>query len=225
MQYNLTWIAFEVFAAIICVILVRFMIVPYRLTGEGRYLGLPLGFGILGLSYIITLFSFIEPFRYTLPITWLIHLTRTFAFVFFAMTYYFSNKSLKKTRILSNLILSLLIIILMTLSLFLVIIPEVSRYNYENAQLFIRIIGIICLVYVSACTLRIYSKNQELASIWIPIGFILLAVNQLLLLLWYFDFEVFYLWGGLTLRSLGLAVFLLVSYQTFYRPRKKAKND
>jgi hypothetical protein len=223
MQYDLIWIALEAIAAIACVILVRFMMIPYQLTGEGRYIGLPLGFGILGISYITTLISFIEPFYATLPITWIIHLTRTFAFVFLATTYYFSNKPVKKTRLLSDLILSSLVIILITLSLFLVIIPEFTVTNYENAQLFIRIIGVICLSYVAIFTLNTYVKNKEQTTLWIPMGFILLAISQIILLLWYFYSVNIVVWGGLALRFAGLAIFLLVAYQTFYRPRKKAE--
>ena len=53
---DLARIIVEVVSTIICVILVKFMFKPYRLTGEGRYLGLPLGFGFLGLSYFIAAF-------------------------------------------------------------------------------------------------------------------------------------------------------------------------
>jgi hypothetical protein len=114
----------------------------------------------------------------------------------------------------------------MTLSLFLVIIPEkITTYTYGNAQLFIRIIGIICLAYVSISTLKTYLKRREATSLWFPVGFILLAISQLLLLSWYFKLEDIYLYGGFALRSAGLAVFLGVSYRIFYRSKEKGKDD
>jgi hypothetical protein len=213
----------EVTVAIACLVLVRVMIIPYQLTGEGRYLGLPLGFGSLCLSYVFTIISFTLPF-YSIPtLTWLIHLTRTFSFVFFATTYYFSNKPARKTRLLSDLLLSLLIVILLTLSLLLIVVPEFTPTTYGNAQLLIRIIGITCLSYVSIHTLRTHIKNPDITNLWIPLGFILLTLSQVLLLICYFAFEQVALWGGLVLRSAGLAVFLVVSYQIFYRSKEKAK--
>ncbi len=50
--------AVDAVSAIMCVVLVRFMIKPYQLTRESRYLGLPIGFGLLGLSYVFGLFFF-----------------------------------------------------------------------------------------------------------------------------------------------------------------------
>jgi len=58
---GLARIAVEVVSAIICFILVKFMIKPFRLMGEERYLGLPLGFGFLGISYSIAALAYFEP--------------------------------------------------------------------------------------------------------------------------------------------------------------------
>ena len=57
-MYDLERITIEVVSAIACFILVRFMIKPFRLTGESRYLGLPLGFDFLGVSHVFTAVSF-----------------------------------------------------------------------------------------------------------------------------------------------------------------------
>jgi hypothetical protein len=53
-MYDLTIrVVVEIASAILCFILLVFMIKPYRLTREGRYLGLPLGFSFLGVSYFL----------------------------------------------------------------------------------------------------------------------------------------------------------------------------
>ena len=54
MYENELRIIIEVASAIICFIFVWFIAKPYRLTREGRYLGLPLGFAFLGISYAIS---------------------------------------------------------------------------------------------------------------------------------------------------------------------------
>jgi hypothetical protein len=54
---NLVLILIEIVSAILCFVLLRSMIKPYRTTGEGRYLGLPLGFGFGCFIY----FSWGEP--------------------------------------------------------------------------------------------------------------------------------------------------------------------
>ena len=53
-MWDLARIIIEVVSATACFILVWFMIKPYQLTGEGRYLGLPLGFLFLGVSFTIS---------------------------------------------------------------------------------------------------------------------------------------------------------------------------
>ena len=52
-MYEVPRIIIEVASAIIYFILVKYMIKPYSLTREQRYLGLPLGFAFLGISEII----------------------------------------------------------------------------------------------------------------------------------------------------------------------------
>ncbi len=74
------------------------MIKPYSLTREGRYLGLPLGFAFLGASYAISAFTYSELYYFS-DFLWIQLLVRTFAFVFLAVTYYFSKKPSKNTRL------------------------------------------------------------------------------------------------------------------------------
>jgi hypothetical protein len=44
----------EVISAIMCAILVRFVVTPFLVIMQSRYLGLPLGFGFLGASTAFT---------------------------------------------------------------------------------------------------------------------------------------------------------------------------
>jgi hypothetical protein len=54
---DITLFMIEVVSAIMCAILVRFVVMPFLVTMQSRYLGLPLGFGFLGASYAFTALS------------------------------------------------------------------------------------------------------------------------------------------------------------------------
>jgi hypothetical protein len=213
-------IVVEAVSAIICVILVKFMIKPYRLTGEGRYLGLPLGFGFIGISYVVAAVAYFEQPNLFRELLWLQLLTRTFAFAFLAATYYFSRKPYKNTRIFWNIIFSALIVALITSFLVIIISPQIVAPTYTAIQMYVRIFNILCLSYVAIHTLRSHVKKPEPTTIWIPLGFILLAVSQYSLLAWYLDSSYTAFIGALVLRLTALSVFLIVAYQTFYRSRK-----
>ena len=214
-------IIIEVVSAIICFILVRFMIKPYRLTGEGRYLGLPLGFAFLGISYVLAAFVYSWPYYFAEEL-WIPLLARTFAFVFLATTYYFSKKPSKNTRLLWDLTLSLLVVALATLFLVGIVTPQSALNSYEDSQVYIRVFNVICLSYIAIHTIRSHVEKPDPTTIWIPLGFILFAVSQYSLLFWYIDSSLAAFTGALVLRLAALAVFLLVSYQTFYSSRKRA---
>jgi len=82
----------ESVSAIICFILVNFMLTPFRLTRETRYLGLPLGFSFLGVSYIITALSHTS-LNYFVDEWWIQLFFRAFAFLFLTITYLFSEST------------------------------------------------------------------------------------------------------------------------------------
>ena len=215
-------IAVEAVSAIICLILIKFMIKPYKLTGEGRYLGLPLGFGFLGISYSIAILAYFEPPNFFTELLWLQALTRTVSFVFLATTYYFSNRSYKKTRIFWNITFSVLIVALVTSVLVTIIAPQIAAHTYTAIQVYVRIFNIICLAYIAIHTLRSQIKNPNPTTIWIPLGFILLGMNQYSLLAWYIDSSYTAFTGALVLRLAALTVFLIVTYRTFYSSGKTA---
>ncbi len=225
MQYDIVRITIELISAIACAVLVRFMIKPYHLTREGRYLGLPLGFGILGLSYFFTVILLSPLLFHNAALSWLAHLTRVFAFVFLAVTYLFSKTPSKNSRLLWDLTLTLLIVILITISLVLIFTPTAALARYGIALVFLRVLSLICLSYVIIHMLREHMANPHPTTIWVPFGFILLAISQFSLLLINFcpSYASLCSWGGLAFRLAGLAVVLLVSYRTFYCTKKAYK--
>jgi hypothetical protein len=207
----------ELVATILCLVLVRFMIKPYKLTREGKYLGLPLGFGFLGISYALGALAY-SPIGFSPELIWLPNLTGAFAFVFIATTYFLTNKNSKKSQLLGELAISLLIIALTILLLLAFVDPDFAFVNYMQANVYLRVLNVICLVYVSAFTLRSHVRDPDPTTIWIPLGFIFLAISQYSLLFWYIDSSFSAFVGSLVVRFIGLAIFLFVAYRTFYSP-------
>ncbi len=220
-MYDVERITIEVVSAIACFILVRFMIKPFRLTGETRYIGLPLGFGFLGASYAFSALSYSPIFDFTNR-GWVQLFVRAFAFLFLAVTYYFS-KSEKKPKLLWNMTLGVLATILTILILLAIISPQFLWPDYRLNQIYVRAFDLICLFYISIHALKSHIEQPDPTTLMSPLGFILLAIGQYSLLIWAVDASILSFFGGLALRLAGLAVFLYVSYRTFYSSEKKGK--
>jgi len=219
-MYSIERMIVEFVASILCLILVRFMIKPYKLTRDGSFLGLPLGFAFLGISYALAAISY-SPLGFPEELLWLPLLTRSFAFIFLATTYFFSNRKSKKGYLLGELTISLLAIALAILLLIAFVAPEFAFNGYSNANVYLRFVNLICLCYIAIYALRSHVRNPNPATIWIPFGFIFLAISQYSLLFWYIDSSFSAFIGSLVTRFIGLAIFLFVSYQTFYDSNEK----
>jgi len=222
-MYDIERITIEVVSVIACFILVRFMMKPFRLTGETRYLGLPLGFGFLGASYAFSALSF-SPMIDFASTKWVQLFVRAFAFLFLALTYYFS-KSAKKPKLLWNTTLGVLASIFTILILLAIISPQLLSSDYRLAQLYVRVFGLVCLSYISIHALKSHIEQPDPTTLMIPLGYVLLGIGQYSLLIWAVDASIFAFFGGLTLRLAGLAVFLFVSCRVFYSSRKRGVDE
>ena len=221
-QYQEFRVAYELTSAILCLILVRFMIKPYRLTGENRYVGLPLAFGLLGTSYFFSAVIYAVPSFLPENILWLQLVARAFAFMFLALTYYFSEKPPKNSQILKNVTFSLIVVAIVTLFVAIMFMPQLSFDTYRAASGYVRFFIIFCLIYVIIHVLRSHMAKPDPTTLMIPLGYILLAISQYSLIIWATDASMFAWWGALALRWGGLAIFLFVAYVTFYGSQKKA---
>jgi hypothetical protein len=198
------------------------MIKPYRLTGESRYLGLPLGFSFLGISYVLGATALSGLFSPYMVLAWLPLLARTFAFSFLVVTYYFSKEPSKNSRRLWDIAIGLLVTVLVASVAAVLIFPQLASSSYMPTQQYLRIFDIICLTYISFYTLRSHIRNPDPTTIWIPLGFILLGISQYSFIIWAIDQSNFAFTGALLIRLAGLIVFLTVSIKTFYSSSKKA---
>jgi hypothetical protein len=119
--------------------------------------------------------------------------------------------------------LGLLAAILTILILLAIISPQFLGSNYRLAQIYVRVFDLLCLSYISIHALKSHIERPDSATLMIPLGFILLGIGQYSLIIWAVDASIFAFFGGLALRLAGLAVFLLVSYRTFYSSKKGNK--
>lgn len=213
MLYSTEHIIIEAVSAIACFILVAFMIKPYQLTGKTQYLGLPIGFGFLGISY--TLSTMLYLFFDFPELGWVQLLVRGFAFLVLAVTYYFS-KAEKNAKLLWKIILALLAAIFIVMILLVTIVsPEVSLTDYQRCYFIIRTLSAVSLAYIAFHALKNHVGTDRVA-IASAMGFILLAIEQYSQLIWVTDRSYFALFGGLTFRLAGLAVFIYIAYKAFY---------
>jgi hypothetical protein len=220
MYYNEIRITIEVVSAIIAFILLWFMAKPYKLTRESRYLGLPLGFGFLGISYVVSAAAISITGYFTSELAWLQLLPRTFAFLFLAVTYYFSKEPSKNSRLIWNLTISSLFLILVASIASVIIIPQLGL-SYLYSSVYFRSCMLICLFYVSIHTLNSHIKALDPSTIVIPFGFILLVISQYSALIWAVDRSYFAFWGAVSVRLAALVVFLYVSYTAFHSSDKE----
>jgi hypothetical protein len=212
-------VAYEITSTIICLVLVRFMIKPYRLTGESRYLGLPLGFGALGLTYAISAFFYWQPRLLGTATLYIQLVLRTFAFVFLSVTYYLSRKKVENTRIVWNVTLSLAIIALITVFI-LASIPDVVFPSYANLNAYIRFFNLACIAYICIHTLRSHVEKPDPKTILIPFGYLFLGISQFSIIIYALDGSMSAWWAALAIRWAGFAIFLIVAYRSFWNPKK-----
>jgi hypothetical protein len=219
--YPLTRTIIEIISAVACFILLWFMIKPYTVTREGRYIGLPLGFGFLGASYVLSAVAYSQPDFTDSAIKWFQLLFRAFSFVFLAFAYYFSKKPSKNTRLIWDVTFSVLIVGLLSLMLLDFIAPQIQLRSYETLSTSVRVLNIVCISYILIHCYREHKREPDTLSTLIMAGYAFLAFNQALCIVWsvYVDYTAF--WGALVLRLIGLAIFLVATFRTFYKYKKR----
>lgn len=224
---NPALIVAEVVSAMLCFILVRFMMKPYRYMGEGQYIGLPLGFAFLGFSYLFMgLSMFFETSLFVEELKWLQLFTQAYAFAFLAVTYYFSRKaSSKRTRLRWEITFAGLIFAAVVSYLIVFEPPWFGLPSYKTVDEYFRTFNIICVSYISVHTLRSHASRPDPKTIWIPLSYLLLGFGQYSSLIWSLDSSFSAFVGAHFLRLSSLLIFLFVSYRTFYGSREAPQKE
>ena len=223
---NPALIVAEVVSAILCFILVRFMMKPYRYMGESRYIGLPLGFAFLGVSYIfLGLAMFFESFLFVEEMKWMQLFTQAYAFAFLAVTYYFSKREFERRRLWWEITFAGLVFAAVVSYILVFEPPMFGLPSYKTVDEYFRLFNIICLAYITVHTLRSHAARPDSKTIWIPLSYLLLGFGQYSSLIWSLDSSFSAFVGAHFLRLAGLLVFLFVSCQTFYSSRETPQEE
>jgi len=209
-------VVIEAISAVLGAALTVFMIKPYLYTGEKRYIGLPLGFAFLSISYIfqgIALSPGAPPFIEDMK--WLHLFTQAYAFIFLAVTYYFSKQTTRGKGLLWQILFSILIIVILFSYIAVSITPFFTLPSYKSVDEYFRSFNIIFALYLSISTLRSHALKPDSKTIWAPLGYILLAFSQYSFLIWSLDLSMAAFVGAHILRLMGLLIFLYISFETF----------
>jgi hypothetical protein len=217
---NAAMILAEIVSAILCFVLLKYMITPYRVTRETRYIGLPLGFAFLGVSYLFMGFAYyFETFLFVEEIKWLQLFTQAYAFVFLAATYYFS-KSSKRKNIWWNITYAGLVLVAIISYVIIFEPPMLGLPNYKTVDEYFRLFNILCISYIFVHTLISHLSKPDPKTFWIPLSYLLLAFGQYSSLIWSLETVFVANVGAHILRIAGLTVFVFVVYQTFFGSRQ-----
>ena len=198
------------------------MIKPYEITWESRYLGLPLGFGFLGATYVISALAYYIPQIFGPNTIYFQLIARTFAFLFIAITYYFSKKTTKKSPLTWKVTLTLFIAVLI-ISFLILSIPDITLPDYRITRNCFRVIDLIIILYICIHTFRSHIEKPDPKTIGIPLSFTILLVSQYSTLLFQLDGSLSAFFAGLILRLVFLSALLIVSFRAFYRIKKEAE--
>ncbi len=213
---NFGLIIVEAVSAVLAFVLVWFMAKPYIMTRESRYLGLPVGFALLGASYVLMgVFLFLGETQMGIRAQWLQLFTAAYAFTFLGMTYHFSGKSLYRRRGVLPLLLISFLLLLITVSFIIVLLPPVlSLPSYKTADEYFRIFNMTWALYLTVHTLRSHAKEPSPKTILAPLGYALFAFSQYSFLIWSLDTSFSAFVGAHIIRFASLGVFLFVSYKS-----------
>ena len=216
-------VTIEALSAVACFILVTFMIKPYQVTGEGRYIGLPLAFVFLGVSYLISAVTFVGSEHFDLA--WRFQLIfRLFAFVFLAAAYYFSKKPSRNSRVLWNIVFGGLLVIL-AVSILLTFIGHPPVLGAKSLDFIVRLSSLVCIGYVFIHCLWKGTITRDPHARWVLVAYGLLGLSQYSVIVWVVDRSFFAFWGSLVFRLVSLALLLAIAYRIFYVGKKGVKDE
>jgi hypothetical protein len=219
---NPVLILIEIVSALLCFVLLRFMIRPYLATGETRYLGLPLGFGFLGVSYLMSAsLYFVNSPIFIFDLKWFELFTESFAFAFLVATYFFSKKPSGKARLWWNATYAALLLGIVVSYLVVIEEPQFGLPSYKTSTEVLMLFNIACLAYISIHTIRSHISSFDAKTLWIPFAFLLLGVSEYSLLIWSVDGSFAAHVGGYFLRFASLFIFLFVAFRTFHVSSEK----
>jgi hypothetical protein len=230
-----------------CSVISIYFFRSYRFSGFGYLLGLPIGFAVLGVSFVFEQLSLIYQTYNVLYhlLFWIQLALESEAFALIALSYMLKNRI--GTRIKSfttcldpssllvhnnvstkakDLFISILpmaaisIPLTVTMSALLVR-PFLNYVELADLSFVMRIFDMIILGYIFKATIASLIKAANLKLLYIPAAFACLWLAQYSLLITYFDDSSIAFIGSVCARLAGLALFVYAMYIAMFTGRRR----
>jgi hypothetical protein len=224
-----------------CSVISIYFFRSYRLSGFGYLLGLPIGFAVLGISFVFDQLSLIYQTNNILYhlFFWIQLAVQSEAFALIALSYVLKNRI--GTRIKSsttyldpsNLLVhhnvskakdffisilptvAILILLTVTMSALLVR-PFLNYVELADLSFVMRIFDMIILGYIFKATIASLVKAANIKLLYIPAAFAFLWLAQYSLLITYFDDSSIAFIGSVSARLAGLVLFVYAMYNAMF---------
>ena len=217
----------------------------YRLLGFGYLLGLPIGFAVLGVSFVFEQLSLIYQANSVLYhlFFWIQLAVQSEAFALIALSYMLKNRirtkgsttyldpsSLLVHHNLStkarDLFISILPMVAISIPLTvtmsaLLVRPFLNYVELTDLSFVMRIFDMIILGYIFKVTTASLVKAANLKLLYIPAAFACLWLSQYSLLITYFDNSTIAFIGSVSARLAGLALFVYAMYNAMFIAKRK----
>jgi hypothetical protein len=227
-----------------CSVISIYFFRSYRFSGFGYLLGLPIGFAVLGVSFVFEQLSLIFQTNNVLYhlLFWIQLALESEAFALIALSYMLKNrigtlttKCLDSSSFLvhynastkaKDLFISILPMVAVSIPLTvtisaLFVSPFLNYVELADLSFVMRIFDIIILGYIFRATIASLVKAANLKLLYIPAAFACLWLSQYSLLITYFDDSSIAFIGSLSARLAGLALFVYAMYNAMFTGRSR----
>jgi hypothetical protein len=229
----------------LCSVISIYFLRSYRFSGFGYLLGLPIGFAVLGISFVFEQLSLIYQANNVLYhlFFWIQLAVQSEAFALIALSYMLKNRirtkgsttyldpsSLLVHHDLStkarDLFISILPMVAISIPLTvtmsaLLVRPFLNYVELTDLSFVMRIFDMIILGYIFKAAIASLVKAANLKLLYIPAAFACLWLSQYSLLITYFDDSLIAFIGSVSARLAGLALFVYAMYNAMFIARRK----
>jgi hypothetical protein len=229
----------------LCSVISIYFFRSYRFSGFGYLLGLPIGFAVLGVSFVFEQLSLIYQANGVLYhlFFWIQLAVQSEAFALIALSYMLKNRihtkasttyldpsSLLVHHDLStkarDLFISILPMVAISIPLTvtmsaLLVRPFLNYVELTDLSFVMRIFDMIILGYIFKVTTASLVKAANLKLLYVPAAFACLWLSQYSLLITYFDNSSIAFIGAVSARLAGLALFVYAMYNAMFIGRRR----
>ena len=230
-----------------CSVISIYFFRSYRFSGFGYLLGLPIGFAVLGISFVFDQLSLIyQPDNVLYHLFFWIQLAvQSEAFALIALSYMLKNRIGIRTKSSTtyldpssllvqhnvstkakDLFISILPMVAVSIPLTvtmsaLLVRPFLNYVELADLSFVMRIFDMIILGYIFNATIASLIKGANLKLLYIPAAFACLWLAQYSLLITYFDNSSIAFIGSVSARLAGLALFVYAMYNAMLTERRR----